>query len=108
MTEPGFHELCDRLLRAIEDAVDACGADVETSRSDNVLELEFDDGSKVIVNGNAPMREIWVAAKSGGFHFRRDGERWVDTRSGEELFACLSRVASQQAGAQVLLGAGPG
>ncbi len=106
MTEREFHELCDRALRAIEDAIDASGVDVESSRSGNVLELEFDDGSKVIVNGNTPLREIWVAAKSGGFHFRRDAERWVDTRSGEDLFACLSRVVSQQGGAPVLLGSG--
>ncbi len=108
MTEPEFHELCERTLRAIEDALDASGADVETSRSDNVLELEFDDDSKIIVNGNAPLREVWVAAKSGGFHFRRDGDRWVDTRSGEDLYACLSRVVSQQGGTPVLLRPGPG
>jgi CyaY protein len=108
MTEPEFHELCERALRAIEDALDACGVDVETSRSDNVLEVEFDDGSKVIVNGNAPLREVWVAAKSGGFHFRRDGDRWVDTRSGEDLYACLSRVVSQQGGTPVLLQPGAG
>jgi CyaY protein len=108
MTEPEFHELCERTLRAIEDALDACGVDVETSRSDNVLELEFDDGSKIIVNGNAPLREVWVAAKSGGFHFRRDGDRWVDTRSGEDLYACLSRVVSQQGGAPILLRPDPG
>ena len=108
MTEPEFHELCERTLRAIEDALDACGVDVETSRSDNVLELEFDDGSKIIVNGNAPLREVWVAAKSGGFHFRRDGDRWVDTRSGEDLYACLSRVVSQQGGTPILLRPGPG
>ncbi len=106
MTEREFHEQCDRVLRAIEDGVDAAGVDVETSRSGNVLELEFDDGSKVIVNGNAPLQEVWVAARSGGFHFRRDGERWVDTRSGEDLFACLSRVVSQQGGAPVVLEAG--
>ncbi len=106
MTEREFHELCDRALRVIEDALDASGVEVESSRSGNVLELEFDDGSKVIVNGNSPLQEIWVAAKSGGFHFRHDAGRWVDTRSGEELFACLSRVVSQQGGAPVLLGSG--
>lgn len=106
MTEREFHELCDRALRVIEDALDASGVEVESSRSGNVLELEFDDGSKVIVNGNSPLQEIWVAAKSGGFHFRHDAGRWVDTRSGEELFACLSRVVSQQGGTPVLLGSG--
>ena len=103
MTEQEFLAQCERTLDTIEDAVDACGASIEASRNERVLELEFDDGTKIIVNGNAPVREVWVAAKSGGFHFRHDAGRWVDTRSGEELFASLSRLASLQAGEPVLL-----
>jgi len=103
MTEKEFQELCERTLRAVEDALDACGCDVETSRSGNVLEIEFDDGSRIIVSGNLPVRELWVAARSGGFHFRAQDGRWVDTRSGDEFLACLSRLVSQQAGAPVVL-----
>ena len=95
MTEREFHELCDRVLRAIEDAIDASGVDVESSRSGNVLELEFDDGSKVIVNGNTPLREIWVAA-SRAASTSAARRAWVDTRSGEDLFACLSRVSASR------------
>jgi CyaY protein len=104
MTEQEFLRECDRTLGAIEDTVDACGVDVETSRSGQVLELEFDDGSKIIVNGNAPVQEIWVAARAGGYHFRREAGRWVDTRGGNELFASLSRLVSQQGGQPVVLG----
>ena len=103
MTEEQFEERCERALRAIEDAVDAGGLDIEASRRGPVLELEFEDGSKIIVNGNAPVRQVWVAARSGGFHFRDANGRWVDTRSGEELFESLSRLASQQAGCPVAL-----
>lgn len=107
MTEGEFQDACERTLRSIEDALDACGADLETSRRGNVLELEFDDGSKIIVNGNAPVRELWVAARAGGFHFRRQGDLWVDSRSGDELFASLSRLISLQGGTPMLLrGAG--
>jgi CyaY protein len=106
MTEQQFQQECERTLTAIENAIDACGADVETSRSGQVLELEFDNGSKIIVNGNAPVREVWVAARSGGFHFRWADGRWVDTRSGEELFVNLSRLVSQQGGQAVVLRAG--
>ena len=105
MTEQEFLALVDETLLAIEDALDATGVDVESSRSGHVLQLEFDDGSKIVVNGQAPMQELWVAAKSGGFHFRRDDAgRWIDTRSGEELFAGLSKWVSQQSGAPVRLG----
>ena len=106
MTEQQFQQECERTLTAIENAIDACGVDVETSRSGQVLELEFDNGSKIIVNGNAPVREVWVAARSGGFHFRWADGRWVDTRSGEELFVNLSRLVSQQGGQAVVLRAG--
>ena len=71
---------------------------IEPNRSGNVLELEFDDGAKIIVNLQTPMREIWVAGRAGGFHFRRDGARWVDTRDGTELFALLSRLIGDHAG----------
>jgi CyaY protein len=104
MTEPEFLAECDRVLAAIEDALDVCGADVQSGRSGPVLEVEFDDDSRLIVNGNAPVREIWVAARSGGFHFRHDGSVWRDTRSGDELFASLSRLVSAQSGQAVRLG----
>jgi CyaY protein len=103
MTEPEFLAECDRLLTAIEDTLDACGADVQSGRSGPVLEIEFEDDSRLIVNGNAPVREIWVAARSGGFHFRHDGSVWRDTRSGDELFASLSRLVSAQSGQAVRL-----
>ena len=103
MSEPEFLAECDRILDAIEDAIDGAPIDVDTQRSGHLIELEFDDGSKIIVNGNEPMREIWVAAKAGGFHFRKQEGRWLDSRSREELFAGLSRWVSQQAGATVVL-----
>jgi len=94
----------DRLEADIETAADAADADVEINRTGNVMELEFEDGSKIIVNSQAPMQELWVAAKAGGFHFRHDGAKWMDTRSGAELYAALSTYMSQQAGVTLTLG----
>ncbi|MGO4764633.1 iron donor protein CyaY [Cupriavidus sp. 2KB_3] len=94
----------DRLEADIEAAADAADADVEINRTGNVMELEFEDGSKIIVNSQAPMQELWVAAKAGGFHFRHDGAKWMDTRSGAELYAALSTYMSQQAGTTLTLG----
>jgi CyaY protein len=93
----------DRLESAVETAADAADADIEINRTGNVMELEFEDGSKIIVNSQAPMQELWVAARAGGFHFRRDGERWVDTRNGGELYQALSQYLSQQAGTTITL-----
>ncbi|MGV3653989.1 MAG: iron donor protein CyaY [Noviherbaspirillum sp.] len=106
MTESEFLDLAEKTLDAIEGALEQAAdkVDIECSRSGNVLEVEFvDNGSKIIVNSQAAMQEIWVAARAGGFHFRREGQRWIDTRSGNELFASLSGLASGQAGEQLTL-----
>ena len=104
MDEAQFNALAQATLDAIERALDACGADVDYEvKPGGVLELEFDDGSKVIINRHSAAREIWVAARSGGFHFSPAGGRWIAARDGEELFAVLSRVISQQSGMPVRL-----
>jgi len=76
------------------------------SKGSGVLELEFADGGKIVVNRHTAAREIWVAARSGGFHFRYDGAKWVDTRDATELFAALSRLCSAQSGTPVILAPG--
>ena len=68
-----------------------------------MIEIEYADGSKMIINRHAAAREIWVAARSGGFHFRWDGTAWRDTREGTELFAALSKLVSAQSGQPVRL-----
>jgi CyaY protein len=78
--------------------------DVECSRSGNVLEIEFiDNGSKIIVNSQAAMQELWVASRSGGYHYRQIDGRWINTRDNTELFASLSEMVSAQGGSQVSL-----
>jgi len=105
MTESEFLTHSAALLTRIEEAVDATGIDADIERkSDGILELEFDNGSKIVVNSQAPMRQIWVAAKSGGFHFESKEGAWRDTRSGDALFDTLSRVISEQSGTPVRLG----
>jgi CyaY protein len=69
-----------------------------------ILTLTCADGSRIIVNRQTPNREIWVAARSGGFHFSSREGAWRDTRSGDELFASLARVIASQAGVQVDFG----
>jgi len=108
MSEREFLDLAESTLNAIEASMDRLNdedvIDVECKRSGNVLEIEFiDNGSKIIVNSQAPMREMWVAAKAGGYHYKHDGLVWLNTRDGTELFATLSALASQQGGAQVTL-----
>jgi len=101
MTESEFLTLAETCLREVEEiferAFDNDELDVECSRSGNVLTVEFvNNGSKIIVNSQAPMQEMWLAARSGGFHYRYDGSHWLNTRDGSELFATLSRIAREQ------------
>jgi len=105
MTETEFLTRSSALLARIEEAVEATGVETDIERKgDGILELEFDNGSKIVINSQTPMRQIWVAAKSGGFHFEFKQEAWADTRSGEALFDTLSRVITEQSGERVRLG----
>lgn len=102
MEESAFNALAEAELVRIEAALEACGAelDIETMPG-GVLEIEFESGSKMVINRHSAAREIWVAAKSGGFHFRHDAGRWVATRGGAELYEMLSQLVSQQSGSHV-------
>jgi CyaY protein len=98
MTESEFNKLADETLARIEQSLDDCDTDIDCEMNGGVLELSFENGSKIIVNRQTASREIWVAAKSGGYHFLwRDGA-WHDTRDGMELFVALGKYASEQAG----------
>jgi CyaY protein len=103
MTESEFLERAERVLDAIELAVEAADAEIELTRAGNVLTLELADDSKIVINSQAPMQQIWVAARSGGFHFVLSGAQWRDTRDGSELFAVLSRIVSARGGEPVVL-----
>jgi|SRR5262245_34038552 iron-sulfur cluster assembly protein CyaY len=104
MDERQFEALAGEALARIERALDQSGIEVDVElKEGGVLELEFDNGSRIIVNRHGAAREIWVAARSGGFHFRWDGSAWRDTRDGSELFAALSKLVSAQAGTGVIL-----
>lgn len=102
MDETEFNRLADTMLKRIEDALDAQELDLEV-KPGGVIEVEFDDGSKIIINRHTAAREIWVAARSGGFHFRHDHGRWLGTRDGAELMEALGRLVSSQAGRPIAL-----
>jgi CyaY protein len=72
--------------------------DIDTQRTGGLLELAFPDGSKIIVNTQPPLHEVWLAARGGGFHYRFEQDRWRDTRDGSEFFSALSQHASLQGG----------
>ena len=104
MNDSEFNTFADAALAHIENRLDESGADLDFAMvSAGVLEIEFADRSKIIVNRHNAAKELWVAARSGGFHFRWDGQNWRDTRDGGELMAALSQLISAQGGSAVSL-----
>jgi CyaY protein len=107
---PTFEQLSDteydRRAREVFAAVEATAdrflqddvIDIDSSRTGGLLELAFPDGSKIVLNTQPPLHELWLAAQSGGFHFRPAAGGWVDGRDGREFFAVLSACASEQGG----------
>ena len=97
-----YHAAADRVLAAIErqsdDWLQQGVIDIDSNRTGGLLELAFPNGSKIVVNKQPPLHEIWLAARNGGYHFKFAEGRWRDTRDGIEFFARLSDEASAQAG----------
>ena len=92
MTEGKFNELADGVFARIEQAIDASDTAIDYDSNGTVMEMEFENGSKVIVNRHVPNQEIWLAAKSGGFHYRYQDDKWLSQRDGSELFAKLGEL----------------
>ncbi|MCB1998883.1 MAG: iron donor protein CyaY [Burkholderiaceae bacterium] len=105
LSDADYQRLTNAILASIEATVDRWlqddVIDIDPQRTGGLLELAFPGGSKIIVNTQPPLQELWLAARGGGYHFRHEGGRWVDTKDGTEFFARLSAEASAQ-GAQPL------
>ena len=101
MTESEFYDLVDRVFAVIGETLDNIDVDYDWTLREGVLEIECPDGSKLILNRHLPNREIWLAAKSGGYHYRPKNGVWTDTRRSEALPVMLTRALHEQSGAAV-------
>ena len=101
MTDLEYLDRAEALLASVEASCDrineATDADVDNQRVGGMVTLTFADRSQIIVNLQKPLQEVWMAARSGGYHYKWDGKAWRDTKQGSEFFADLSRYASEQA-----------
>ena len=107
-----FHQLGSNLLQSIEAALEAADDELDLDldverQGGNVINIRFRDRSVIVVNTQPPLHEIWVAAKSGGYHYRWAGTLatplWLDTKTGRELLTDLSEFASAQAGQAIAI-----
>ena len=102
MTDPEFLDHAELLLKAVELACDRINddgqADIDNQRSGGMITLSFENKSQIIINLQKPLHEVWLAARSGGYHFKFDGVHWVDTKGQGEFFERLTLDASIQSG----------
>jgi CyaY protein len=107
-----FHEQGSYLLHSIELALEAADDELDLDldlerQGGNVINIRFRDKSVIVINTQPPLHEIWVAAKSGGYHYRWAGSinqpLWLDTKTGRELLSDLSQFASSQAGKEITI-----
>lgn len=105
MNDSEFAQLVKTAFSRLQQGLEDADLDFEEP-SDGIIEIEFDDDSKIVINRHNVAREIWVAARSGGFHFRHDGKVWRDTRDNTELFAKLTGLIAAQGDCIVDFGTG--
>ena len=102
MTDLEYQNHAERALNAIEIACDRINdetdADIDNQRTGGMITLTFSNRSQIIINLQKPLQEIWMAAKSGGFHYKFVDKRWTDTKDASHFFDSLSRCASEQSG----------
>ena len=100
MNESQFNQLAEQTMLAVEEAIDASGVDIDYDNAGDILTLDFSNGSRIIINKQTPLSQIWVAAKSGGYHFDYDEQKQLWCLGGDtsrDLFTQLSEYCSQQA-----------
>ena len=102
MKDSEFQELADHLYQKIEDCIEASGADVDYDQNGGLLTLEFENRSKLIINRQQPLHQIWLATVENGHHYDYKAGLWIDNRSGDEFLYFLSSAIFKQSMEDVL------
>jgi CyaY protein len=104
MNDVEYDELTDAVLLAVEEAFEQLDLDIDSENHGGLVNVIFPDRSKIVINKQAPLHQLWVATKFNGHHFEwRDGQ-WIDNRTGTEFWQLLAEAASKQAGVAISFG----
>lgn len=106
LSEEQYEALAFPELGALVRALDTIEhPDVEAELASDILTIEFSDGTRYVVNSHRAARQIWMAAERNAWHFDYEPEKkqWIAEKSGDELWATISRVIEKRLGAKVLL-----
>ncbi|MDH5387444.1 MAG: iron donor protein CyaY [Gammaproteobacteria bacterium] len=104
MNESEFVDLAEETIEAIQESIEESGADIDYDEINGVLTLEFENGSQIIFSKQTPAKQLWMAAKAGGFHFDYDeaDQQWIcDSGDKENLHTMLNRFSSEQSGESI-------
>lgn len=103
MNDSEYNIAAEDLLLAVEEAIEDCGHDIDYEGVGGLLTLTFKNTTKIIINKQAPLKEIWVATKFNGHHFHFENDQWMDKRGGGEFWQFISKAVSIQADAEITL-----
>ena len=106
MTESVFKELIEDIIIQVEDALDELDSDIDYESSDGILTIIMENKSQIIINRQTAAFQLWLAAKSGGFHFDYVNSNWQDDRSGELFSDALNRCLTEQSDEKIELSLG--
>ena len=78
---------------------------VEAELASDILTVEFADGARYVLNSHRAARQIWLSAERSAWHFdyQSDSKTWVASKTGDELWATLTRLLTAKLGEQVTL-----
>jgi CyaY protein len=102
LSDVQYSQMTSALLAGVEATLDSWlqwdVIDIDSARTGGLLEMSFPNGSKIVINTQPPLQELWLAARAGGFHFKFEAGRWIDTKDRRDFFETLSTCSSEQAG----------
>jgi CyaY protein len=101
MNDSQYHQLVDELLISLEELLDECEVDIDYESASSILSLTFENGTKIIINKQPPLHQVWVATKFNGHHFNFQEGLWIDERTGAEFWEFMNEAATKQAGQAV-------
>lgn len=106
MNDSQYHQMVEDIFVALEEALDECEIDIDYESAGGILTLIFLNGTKIILNKQTPLHQIWVATKFNGHHFNFQNNQWIDERTDAEFWSFMDQAASKQAGATLSFGLG--
>lgn len=103
LTDTQYHQMVDEILLEIEQALDELDIDLDYESFGGKLDITFPNQTKIIINKQAPLHQVWVATKFNGYHFNYQDGQWIDERFGDELWHLINDASTKQAGEPVSL-----